>query len=104
MKLQNATALVTGGSRGIGAAAYTLLRKTGHKVVGHWGGVKGYRSLIMFDPDAKTGIVALWNGSSEKPHGMEFELMDMVYGLPFVDWMQIDHGASGAAEEASEPA
>src|SRR4249919_630611 len=27
--------LITGASRGIGAAAYSLLKKTGHKVVGH---------------------------------------------------------------------
>ena len=27
--------LITGASRGIGAAAYALLKKTGHKVVGH---------------------------------------------------------------------
>ena len=36
--------LITGASRGIGAAAYALLRKTGHKVVGH--STRGSDTLI----------------------------------------------------------
>lgn len=62
----------------------------GHRVVGHLGGVKGHRSSILFDPELKTGIVALWNSSSSRPVGIEVELMDMVYGVPFEDWMRLD--------------
>ena len=39
--------LVTGASRGIGAAAYALLKKNGHKVVGH--STKGSDVLIAGD-------------------------------------------------------
>jgi NAD(P)-dependent dehydrogenase (short-subunit alcohol dehydrogenase family) len=39
--------LVTGASRGIGAAAYALLRKTGHNVVGH--STRGSDTLIAGD-------------------------------------------------------
>src|SRR5689334_14831669 len=49
--------LVTGASRGIGAAAYTLLKKHGHKVVGH--STKGSDALIagdLTDPRAPRDI------------------------------------------------
>jgi beta-lactamase class C len=74
----------------------------GHRVVGHRGGVRGYRSLIMFDPVRKTGVVALWNSSARTPGGIEFEVMDMLYGLPFHDWMELD--GSGGPAPAPEPA
>ncbi|HEV2746245.1 MAG TPA: serine hydrolase domain-containing protein [Allosphingosinicella sp.] len=75
----------------------------GHTVVGHHGGVTGYRSLIMFDPDKKAGVVALWNSSTAQPGGLEFEVMDMVYRLPPKDWLGLDsklpQGAPPAAEQ-----
>ncbi|HET9810503.1 MAG TPA: serine hydrolase domain-containing protein [Sphingomicrobium sp.] len=76
----------------------------GHRIVGHRGGVNGYRSLILFDPAKKSGVVALWNSNTSQPGGLEFEVMDMVYHLPFRDWLQIDHGktAVAAEEEASD--
>src|SRR4051812_16999416 len=39
--------LITGASRGIGAAAYALLKKTGHNVVGH--STKGSDTLVAGD-------------------------------------------------------
>ena len=66
----------------------------GHRVVGHRGGVNGYRSLILFDPEKKSGVVALWNSSTSQPGGLEFEVMDMIYGLPFRDWMELDRSGS----------
>jgi beta-lactamase class C len=44
--------------------------------------------------------VALWNSNTSQPGGLEFEVMDMLYHLPFRDWMEIDRG--GAAPPASE--
>jgi beta-lactamase class C len=61
----------------------------GHRVVGHHGGVRGYRSLILFDPQLRSGVVALWNSSGGKPNGIEYEVMDMIYRLPFRDWMEL---------------
>jgi beta-lactamase class C len=75
----------------------------GRRVIGHHGGVRGYRSLIMFDPERKSGVVALWNSSASQPNGLEFEVMDMIYGLPFRDWMELDR-APGAPAPALEPA
>jgi beta-lactamase class C len=72
----------------------------GHAIVGHRGGVDGYRSLILFDPQKKSGVVALWNSNTNQPGGLEFEVMDMVYHLPFRDWLKID--SSGAPTPETE--
>lgn len=61
-----------------------------HMVIGHRGAVLGYRAMILFDPEIKTGIVALWNSNSSKPVGLQYEVMDMVYGLPQTDWIGLD--------------
>ena len=76
---------------GLGWRSYTY---AGHQIVGHRGGVNGYRSLILFDPRLKSGVVAMWNSSTSQPGGLEFEVMDMLYGLPFRDWMELDRRGS----------
>ena len=73
----------------------------GHKVIAHRGGVTGYRSLVMFDPVKKSGVVALWNSSTNQPGGLEFEVMDMIYQLPFQDWLKL--GGNGETDEEEEP-
>ena len=62
----------------------------GHHIIGHRGGINGYRSLILFDPDKKSGVVALWNSNTNQPGGLEFEVMDMIYHLPFRDWLELN--------------
>jgi len=71
----------------------------GHRIVGHRGGINGYRSLILFDPAKKSGVVALWNSNTSQPGGLEFEVMDMLYHLPFRDWMKL-----GTEVAEAEPA
>jgi beta-lactamase class C len=75
----------------------------GHRIVGHHGGINGYRALIMFDPAKKSGVVALWNSNTNQPSGLEFEVMDMVYRLPFRDWLQLDSVPAKAPPPAPEP-
>jgi beta-lactamase class C len=70
----------------------------GHHIIGHRGGVNGYRSLILFDPKLKSGVVALWNSNTSQPGGLEFEVMDMLYHLPFRDWMEVDKGGAPAPD------
>jgi beta-lactamase class C len=62
----------------------------GHHIIGHRGGIKGYRSFILFDPVKKSGVVALWNSDTWQPGGLEFEVMDMIYHLPFRDWLELN--------------
>jgi beta-lactamase class C len=70
----------------------------GHHIVGHRGGVDGYRSLILFDPKLKSGVVALWNSNTFQPGGLEFEVMDMLYGLEFRDWMELNKAGAPSPE------
>jgi beta-lactamase class C len=90
----------------IGAAAYGLGWRiydyAGHRVVGHRGGVRGYRSLILFDPARRSGVVAMWNSSAVQPGGIEFEVMDMLYGLPFHDWLELDRDGAAPVPEPAE--
>lgn len=64
----------------------------GNRVVGHRGAVDGYRSMILFDKARNSGVVALWNSNSRKPVGIQFEVMDMIYGLPAKDWIGLGAG------------
>jgi beta-lactamase class C len=81
---------------GLGWRTYTY---AGHHLIGHRGGVNGYRSLILFDPKLKSGVVALWNSNTSLPGALEFEVMDMVYKLPFRDWLELNK-AGGAVVPA----
>ena len=85
-------------SYGLGWRIYDY---AGHKVVAHRGGVRGYRSLVMFDPAMKSGVVALWNSSTNQPGGLEFEVMDMLYRLEPRDWLGVD-GRVAPGEAAAD--
>jgi beta-lactamase class C len=61
----------------------------GHKVVGHRGGVQGYRALVMFDPKKQSGIAMLWNSPHSQPTGLQLEFLDQLYGLPKRDWLRL---------------
>jgi len=61
----------------------------GHKVVGHRGGVQGYRSLVIFDPEAQAGIAMMWNSPHTRPIGLQMEFLDQLYGLPKRDWLRL---------------
>src|SRR4030095_9041003 len=76
---------------GYGGRSYQY---AGHHIIGHRGGINGYRSLILFDPEKKSGVVALWNSNTNQPGGLEFEVMDMLYGLPFRDWLELNRRPS----------
>ena len=59
--------LVTGASRGIGAAAYDLLRSTGHQVIGH--STRGSDELIAADLMDPAAPRALWNAALDRLGG-----------------------------------
>ncbi len=88
-------------SYGLGWRIYDY---AGHTIIAHRGGVTGYRSLIMFDPAKKSGVVALWNSSTNKPGGLEFEVMDMIYRLEPRDWLELGETNPATGPEAATPA
>src|SRR5580765_4551146 len=59
--------LVTGASRGIGAAAFALLRSTGHGIVGH--STRGGGDLIAADLADPAAPRALWTAALERLGG-----------------------------------
>ena len=85
---------------GLGWRSYNY---AGHTIVGHRGGVNGYRSLILFDPQLKSGVVALWNSNTNQPGGLEFEVMDMLYHLPFRDWLELNKAGAPPQPAAEMP-
>lgn len=74
-------------SYGLGWRSFTYAGRT---LVGHRGAVDGYGSLILFDPAAKSGIAMLWNSNSHKAARLQLEFFDLLYGLPFTDWLELD--------------
>lgn len=78
---------------------WRILDYAGRRVIGHHGGVRGYRSMILFDPERRSGVVVLWNSSSRRPNAIEYEVMDMVYRLPPRDWLELDEPAPAAPAE-----
>ncbi|HEY1142504.1 MAG TPA: serine hydrolase domain-containing protein [Sphingomicrobium sp.] len=74
----------------------------GHHIIGHRGGINGYRSLILFDPQKKSGVVALWNSNTNAPGGLEFEVMDMIYHLPFRDWLELNSRPALRTQEVAQ--
>src|SRR5689334_2684183 len=59
--------LITGASRGIGGAAYTLLKKSGHKVVGH--STKGSDTLIAGDLTEPAAPRNIWDTALDELDG-----------------------------------
>ncbi|HUE79715.1 MAG TPA: SDR family oxidoreductase [Sphingomicrobium sp.] len=59
--------LVTGASRGIGAAAFALLRSTGHEVAGH--STRGGDGLLAADLADSSAPRTLWNAALDRLNG-----------------------------------
>ncbi len=60
---------------------------TGHRLVSHSGGVNGYRAMMVFDPEARTGVVALWNTSWGGPFRIPFAVLDSYYKRKGSVWL-----------------
>ena len=91
--------VLTHAGYGLGMRSFTF---KGHRLIGHSGGVAGYRSTMMFDPATKTGIVMLWNSNANLPFRFQGEFFDRVYGLPFQDWLELkSETADGAPTDGS---
>lgn len=64
----------------------------GHKIIGHRGGVEGYRALALFDPEKKAGIAIMWNSPHVRPVGLQMEFLDQLYNQPRRDWLRLNEG------------
>ena len=66
----------------------------GRALVGHSGAVDGFRATMIFDPAARTGIVAMWNSGWGMPFRIPFAMLDSYYGEsadnePANDWLDL---------------
>ncbi|MFK7842214.1 MAG: serine hydrolase domain-containing protein, partial [Sphingorhabdus sp.] len=62
---------------------------TGRQLVGHSGAVDGYRATMIFDPAARTGVVAMWNNGWGRPFTIPFAVLDSYYGQSVSDWLDL---------------
>ncbi|MEH6790338.1 serine hydrolase domain-containing protein [Parasphingorhabdus sp.] len=71
---------------GLGWRSFTY---AGRQLVGHSGAVDGYRSTMIFDPVARTGVVAMWNDGWGRPFRLPFAVLDSYYGLSGSNWLDL---------------
>ncbi|HEX8383396.1 MAG TPA: serine hydrolase domain-containing protein [Sphingomonas sp.] len=94
--------------RALGDAAYGLgwrsFTYAGRRLVGHRGSVDGYGSLLLFDPAERSGVAMLWNSNRHRAARLQLEVFDMLYGLPFTDWLEGDRPSTTAPPPPPEPA
>jgi beta-lactamase class C len=48
----------------------------GHQLGGHSGAVDGFRTTLIFDPETRTGVVAMWNSNWGAPFRIPFAVLD----------------------------
>jgi len=82
---------LAGAHYGLGWRSFSY---AGHRLVGHRGSVDGYGSLILFDPESRSGIAMLWNCNWHRAARLQLEFFDMLYGLPPTDWLALDEVAA----------
>ncbi|WP_417595666.1 serine hydrolase domain-containing protein [Parasphingorhabdus sp.] len=73
-------------SYGLGWRSFTY---AGRQLVGHSGAVDGFRSTMIFDPVARTGVVAMWNSGWGRPFRVPFAVLDSFYGQTGNDWLDL---------------
>jgi beta-lactamase class C len=74
-------------SYGLGLRLYDY---AGSRIVFHAGAVEGYRAMIGFVPNLRSGVVILWNSNSNVPAGLFPTVMDRLLNLPKTDWLELD--------------
>lgn len=87
-------------NRAMGTSQYALgwrdYNYRGHRLIGHQGAVMGYRATVLFDPVTQSGIAMLWNSQTSRPVGLQLEMLDRLYAMPYQDWLGLDTKAAAA--------
>lgn len=71
---------------GLGWRSFTY---AGRHLVGHSGAVDGFRSTLIFDPAARTGVAVMWNSGWGRPFRTPFAVLDGYYGQSDNDWLDL---------------
>jgi beta-lactamase class C len=77
---------LSGAGYGLGLRSFIY---NGRRLIGHSGAVAGYRATMIFDPAAKTGVVAMWNANWGIPFRIPFAVLDSYQSLPDCGWLNV---------------
>jgi beta-lactamase class C len=91
---------ITDAGYGLGIRSFAY---RGHLLVGHSGGLSGYRATLLFDPERRTGIAMLWNSDAGLPFRFQGEFFDHVYDLPFTDFLDLEEGEASSVALSGSP-
>lgn len=69
----------------------------GRRMVGHSGAVDGYRATMIFDPETRVGVVAMWNSNWGRPFRIPFAVFDSFDQRADSPWLEMDDLPSSAA-------
>ena len=72
---------------GLGWRSFTY---NGHRLVGHSGAVDGYRATMIFDPQTRNGVVAMWNSNWGRPFQIPFAVFDSYDKRQDSRWLDLD--------------
>ncbi|WP_373474330.1 serine hydrolase domain-containing protein [Sphingorhabdus sp.] len=61
----------------------------GHHLVGHSGAVDGFRASMIFEPEARTGVVVMWNSNWGRPFRIPFAVIDSYYKRVDSRWLDL---------------
>jgi beta-lactamase class C len=61
----------------------------GSRLVGHSGAVDGYRATMIFDPETRTGVVAMWNSNWGRPFRIPFAVFDSYHKQADSRWLDL---------------
>lgn len=87
------------GAYGLGWRSFTY---EGRRLIGHSGGVDGYRATMIFDPATRTGIVAMWNSNWGRPFRIPFAVFDSYHKLPESLWLDLSDLEPASAPSPEE--
>lgn len=72
---------------GLGWRSFTY---NGRRLVGHSGAVDGYRATMIFDPQTRNGVVAMWNSNWGRPFQIPFAVFDSYDKRSDSRWLDLD--------------
>ena len=61
----------------------------GSRLVGHSGAVDGYRATMIFDPETRTGVVAMWNSNWGRPFRIPFAVSNSYHKQVDSRWLDL---------------
>ena len=77
---------ITDAQYGLGWRSFNY---AGHRLVGHSGAVDGYRATMIFEPETKTGVVAMWNSNWGVPFRIPFAVLDSYHNRVDSNWFDL---------------